>query len=176
MKKYIFLLLLFLTHFTLFAQNRNFFKLYVTNEKNEVMLIKFDGEWEIPGANYKSSQTISQFLDTMANDHGISIGGKKLRGMITFHHEIRDNPTITLYYSAKYKSGTLNTPNWGQEVKWFSFEEACKIIPYGEMVEIMKKINTNKKTLWGGAIIISYDKETSKRKGYKILEDFYKLN
>lgn len=176
MKKFNLMLLFVLIQIALFAQNRNFFKLYVTNEKNEVMLIKFDGEWEIPGASYKSSKTISQFLDTMANDHGITIEEKKLRGQITFHHEIRDSPTIMLYYTAKYKSGMVKTPNWGQEVKWFSLDEACKIIPYGEMVEIMKKINKDKKTLWGGAFIITYDKEKNMRKGYKILEDFYMLN
>jgi hypothetical protein len=180
MKKNALILLFILTQLTLFGQtrndNRNFFKLYITNNKNEVMLIKFDGEWEIPGASYKSTQTISQFLDTMANDHGITIEEKKLRGQITFHHEIRENPTVMLYYTAKFKSGTLKTPTWGQDVKWFSIDKAYELIPYGEMVEIMKKINKNRKILWGGALKITYDKETKKRKGYEKLEEFYKLN
>ncbi len=175
MKKYNLILLFVFIQITLLAQNRNFFKLYVTNEKNEVMLIKFDGEWELPGASYESNQTISQFLDTMANDHGITIEEKKLRGQITFHHEVRDNPTIMLYYTAKYKSGTLKTPDWGQDVKWFSLDEAFNIIPYREMVEIMKRINKDKKTLWGGAIKITYD-TANLRKGYEIVEAFYKLN
>jgi hypothetical protein len=156
--------------------NRNFFKLYITNDKSEIMLIKFDDSWEIPGAGYKGTQTISQFLDTIANDHGITIKDKKLRGQITFHHEIRDNPTIMLYYTAKYQNGNLKTPEWGQEVKWFSLKEAYKIIPFPEMIDIIKKINEDKKTVWGGALKITYDKESNKRKGFEKIEEYYKLN
>lgn len=156
--------------------NKNFFKLFVTNDKNEVMLIKYGGEWEIPGASYGINESISAFLDTMAMQHGITIRDKKLAAQITFHHEIRDNPTIMLYYTASYKSGALAKPEWGDEVKWVPLKEAYSIIPYPEMVYIMKQFKPKMHDVWGGAFKITYDKETNKRIGYEVMEDLYRLN
>lgn len=156
--------------------NRNFFKLYVLNDKKEVMLIKFQGEWEIPGAAYAASSPISVFLDTIGMQHGITIDSKHLAAQITFHHQTRENPVIMLYYTARYKEGTLKTPGWGEEMKWVPLAEAYHMIPYPEMVAIMKKIDESKGTVWGGAITITYDMETKKRTGYQVMEDFYKLN
>lgn len=178
--RFIFLVFLLALSSLSFAQerkdNRNFFKLYVINDKKEVLLIKFQEAWEIPGAAYKIPQTIAQFLDTIAQHHGITITDKKLRGQITFHHEIREEPTIMLYYTAKYQSGELNTPKWGQDLKWVPLEQAYQLIPFPEMVEIMKKMNEDKKTVWGAALKITYDKDTKRRKGFEVLENFYKLN
>lgn len=174
----IILLLTFCGHFANAQrkENRNFFKLFVLNDKQEVLLIKFQGEWEIPGASYNLNVPISAFLDTIAMQHGISIKNKKFSAQITFHHETRENPTIMLYYLARYSSGNLVVPTWGEEVKWMDLNEAYKLIPYPEMVKIMKQIDLKGNTVWGGAVKITYDKTTQKRMGYEVIEDFYKLN
>jgi len=52
MRQQLILILTFITC-SLFGQdkkdNYSFFKLYVTNEKDEVLLVKWDGQWEIAG-------------------------------------------------------------------------------------------------------------------------------
>ncbi len=74
------------------------------------------------------------------------------------------------------QAGALKVPAWGQDVKWVSLSEAYKLIPYTEMVAIMKKLNPGKHIVWGGALRITYDKETKKQTGYQVIEDFYQLN
>lgn len=157
-----------------FGQNKgnsHFFKLLVQNEKKEILLINFDGSWEIPGSRYADNSTIPVFLDSMAIDHGIKIKDPKLAALVTFHHEVRDYPTMMFYYRAHYVSGELTTPSWGQDVKWFSLDDAYKAIPYQEMNYILKSI-INQDTFLEGALTIEYDKKTSKRTGtFKIIDD-----
>jgi len=157
-----------------FGQNKgnsHFFKLLVQNDNQEILLINFDGSWEIPGSRYSDNSTIPVFLDSMAKDHGIEIEDSKLAALITFHHEVRDYPTMMFYYRTQYVSGDLSTPSWGQDVKWFSIENACKVIPYKEMSYIIKSI-VNQDSFVEGAFIVEYDKNTFKRTGnFRIIDD-----
>jgi ADP-ribose pyrophosphatase YjhB (NUDIX family) len=170
----LFWVLIVATTSSLFGQNNgnsHFFKLLVFNDNQKILLIKFDGSWEIPGARYNTNTTIPVFIDKMAKDHGISIENSKLAAFVTFHHEIRDYPTMMFYYRAQYISGDLSTPSWGQEVKWFSLDDAYKIIPYQEMNYIIKSIIAEKELLTG-ALRIEYDEKTSQRTGqFDILDD-----
>ena len=128
----------FLTSFLIFPLillgqnngNSHFFKLLVQNNNQEILLINFDGNWEIPGSRYSDNSTIPVFLDAMAKDHGIEIEHSNLAALITFHHEVRDRPTMMFYYRTQYVSGDLYTPSWGQDLKWFSLENAYELIPY----------------------------------------------
>ena len=152
--------------------NSHFFKLLVFNKSQEVLLIKFDGSWEIPGARYDTNTTIPEFIAGMAKDHGIAIKNLKLAALATFHHEVRDYPTMMFYYRATHFSGNLKNPSWGQEVKWFSLDDAYKLIPYQEMNYIIKTIVSEKRILTGAFKII-YDKNTLMRTGqFQIMEDF----
>lgn len=160
--------------FPLFCQNKgnsHFFKLMVFNENQEILLINFDGSWEIPGARYSDNSTIPNFINSMSKDHGIEIKNSELAALVTFHHEIRDFPTMMFYYRAQYLSGNLSTPPWGQDVKWFLIEDAYKVIPYQEMNYIMKSIISENSFLTG-AFIIEYDKNTSQRTGtFKVIDE-----
>jgi len=171
------LFFLLFTPFVLFSQNKgnsHFFKLLVFNQNQEILLIKFDGSWEIPGSRYSDNSTIPVFLDSMGDDHGIKINKSKLSALVTFHHEIRKYPTMMFYYSAQYVSGDLSTPSWGQDVKWFSIKKAYELIPYQEMNYIIKSI-ISENSLLTGALIIEYDKASSKRTGsFRIIDDLKK--
>jgi hypothetical protein len=74
MKLRLILVLTFITY-SLFGQekkdNYSFFKLYVTNDKDEVLLVKWDGQWEIAGSKYNESLSIKDFLNKMASDMGV---------------------------------------------------------------------------------------------------------
>lgn len=81
---------------------------------------------------------------------------------------------MMFYYRAQYLSGNLVTPSWGQDVKWFSIEDAYKLIPYQEMNYIIKSI-ISEKIFLTGALTIEYDKKTSKRTGeFQIIDDLKK--
>jgi len=177
-KKFFFILalLIALGSLSLCAQNAgnpHFFKLIIQNKKKEILLIKYEGAWEIPGARYKKDETITSCLNQMASDHGVSIKKSKLRALVTFHHEVRTNPTIMFYYKVDYEKGELEVPKWGEDVKWFSKEEAYKVIPFPEMNYIIQKVESKKCGLLEGAFKITYDKETKQRKGFEIIEDLH---
>lgn len=171
------LLIVFLFPLILCSQNKgnsHFFKLMVFNEKQEIMLINFDGAWEVPGARYSENSTIPVFIDSMSKKHGIKVKNTELAALVTFHHKVREYPTMMFYYRAQYLSGNLVTPSWGQDVKWFSIEDAYKLIPYQEMNYIIKSI-ISEKIFLTGALTIEYDKKTSKRTGeFQIIDDLKK--
>lgn len=172
MKRYLFLFsFLFLYSANLSAQqdNYSFIKLMVFNNEHKVMLVKWNGEWEIPGMRYNKPVTLTKFIDTLATEHGITVQNKKLNGFFTFEYENRPTLTIMQYYTAQYKSGKLIVPESCEEIKWFTIDEALAIIPYKEMKLIISKIATQPNILWGAAI----------KKGNNVpvefTEEFYEL-
>ena len=172
-----FTLLVLFFPMTLLGQNKgnpHFFKLLAFNQNQEILLINFDGSWEIPGSRYDENSTIPKFIDSMAEDHGIKVNGTKLSALVTFHHETRKLPTMMFYYRSNYESGELVTPSWGKDVRWFSLEEAYKVIPYQEMNYIIKSIVSENRLLTG-ALIIEYDKQTYRRTGsFRIIDPLKK--
>ncbi len=156
------------------VDNYSFFKLFVTNEKNEVMLVKWKDAWEIPGKRYKGSKTVNEFVDLMASNHGIGVDKVKLNALITFHYNTRPNPTLMQYYTAKYSSGDLQIPLGCSDIKWVKLEEAYKLIPYTEMVNIMQHIKNDETVLWGAAYDV-IKKSTTTPRSSTLREDFYKL-
>ncbi|MEM6298678.1 MAG: hypothetical protein AAF740_08335 [Bacteroidota bacterium] len=153
--------------------NPHFFKLLVTNEADQVLLIEWDGAWELPGARYTTLQSLSVFLDTMAATRGITVDDKRLNALVTFHHDIRELPTMMFYFTASYSSGELQAPPWEESIGWVSWEEAYQRIPYPEMVYLMKAIRKQPDKLLGGAFRIVYEWE--KRTDFEILEPLYPL-
>ncbi|MBC8110732.1 MAG: NUDIX hydrolase [Verrucomicrobia bacterium] len=155
--------------------NYTFFKLYVSNEKGEILMVKWKGTWEVPGERYNDSLSIVHFLDKMATDCGIKVHPKQLSGLFTQYFQGRSNPTIFHWYSVKYISGTLKIPEDCEEIKWFSLGEAIRTTPYPVAKLIMKKIRANPGKVYGGAYQVNYN-ENPPAGTYKILEDFYLLN
>jgi len=172
------ILLLTLITCSLFGQekkdNYSFFKLYVTNDKDEVLLVKWDGQWEIAGNRYNESYSINQFLNKIAADMGVKIVDPKLCGMFTQKWQGNNPPTIMQYYKAKYSGGALKVPSDCTEIKWFSFDEAIKTIPYEVMTSMMKQIKKNPGKIIGAAF--ERYKDASNATKYKTLEDFYIMN
>ena len=107
--------------------NYSFFKLYVTNEKGQVLLVKWEGQWEIAGGKYNESMSIREFLNKMATDMGIMIEEPKLCVIFTQKWQGNNPPTIMHYYKAKYSEGDLKVPSDCTDIKWFNFDDAIKI-------------------------------------------------
>jgi len=156
------------------VDNYSFFKLFVTNTKNEVMLVKWKDAWEIPGKRYRGSKTVKEFVGLMASNHGLMVDDIKLNALITFHYNTKPNPTLMQYYTAKYVSGDLRLPFGSSEVKWVKLEDAYKWIPYAEMVNIMQHIESEPSVLWGAAYDV-VKKSTTMPRSSILREDFCKL-
>jgi len=156
------------------VDNYSFMKLYVTNDKGEVLLLGSKDSWEITGARYNDTLSIHDFVNWMAQRMGIKIINIRLRGLLTFHYTYRTNPTLMHYYTADYKCGDLVLPDGCDEIKWVKKNETPKLIPFEEMNMIIQKIN-DCDYLFGGSFGITKDSITQKRYS-KVIEPFYRLN
>jgi hypothetical protein len=174
-KPFLLICIFALTHISAFSQNEpdnySFFKAFVTNDKKQILLVKWEGEWEIAGERYNQNFSISAFLDKMGSDMGIKLANKKLRGLFTFHYPNRPNPTLMHYYQATYASGTLRTPPDCSEIKWFSLKDALQVIPYPAMKMIAEAITGKPEAVFGGAF-----KPSSDQRQVEVLEKMYELN
>ncbi|WP_435255361.1 hypothetical protein [Tenacibaculum sp. A30] len=182
-KKILFLLILFHLTSKSFSQvkdmpNYSFFKLVVTKlntDKNEVLLVKWNDKWEVPGLKYNSKSSIKEFIAKMANDMGIRMyKEERLRGIFTIHYENRPKPTLMNYYSLDFVEGDITPPPSCSQIKWFSIDEALKLISYQDMVEILKQLYEDKNSVFGGAIK-KYKEAKSKEKKIEFTEPLYKL-
>jgi len=160
-----------------YAQQKNFsyFKLCVTNEKNEILLVKYKGIWELAGKKYVDPRTISEFTSFMAEELGVTFKELRLRGLFTFYYNKATNPILFNYYSAKYKSGKLTVPPGCTDIAWFSLEGALKIIPFETMRLILDKMFEQESYVWGASMRI-YKKAGSIDNKVTLEEEFYPLS
>ena len=174
--KFTILLLFSLT--TLVAQekqdNYSFLKLYVTNENNEVLLVKWNGAWEIAGGRYNEPLSVQEFLDKMASDMGIQINEVKLCGLYTQRWKESPYLTIMQYYQTKYEGGDLKVPSDCTDIKWFSYDEALEVIPYQNMTTMMREIKKNPGKVIGAAFERYKDENNNTQ--YITLENFHVMN
>ena len=172
------IIFLSLVTFSLIAQDRpdnySFIKLYVTNDQGEVLLVKWENEWELAGDRYNQPLTIRQFLDSMSVDMGVTIKNSRLCGLYT--QRWRDTPYLTLmhYYQADYSGGDLQVPPDCTDIRWFSYEEALEAIPYQNMTTIMRKIREHPGKIMGAAFERYQDENN--RTQYITLEDWHVMN
>lgn len=76
-----------------------------------------------------------------------------------------------MYYSSVVKTNGESQRN----IKWMPIKEALDIIPYQEMVEIVKHVSDHPNETFGGAMRIIYNQ--NQRTGeFKWIEPFYSLN
>ncbi|SEE37215.1 hypothetical protein SAMN04487765_2318 [Tenacibaculum sp. MAR_2010_89] len=178
--KIILLIVLFLISAKIVGQsevvstNYSFFKLIITNNKKEILLVKWGDSWEIQGRKYKGNYSLYKFIERMGDGVGAKIKKIKLRGLFTFHYKGRVKPTLMHYYQASYKSGDLKIPKSCSDIRWFSLVDAMKVIEYSDMKAIMKQLKGNDK-VWGGALEITTKSENNERM-FKKIDDFYELN
>ena len=122
----------------------------VTNDKEEVLLIKNPRKgWEYPGGIIELGETVPQGLireikeETgvdveIINIVGIYSNTKKKKG----YNGVEEVPTIvTIDFLCKYISGDLRTSDESIEVRWFSKEEALKIIKPKQRLRFERALN-----------------------------------
>lgn len=179
MKKLITLTLLILFQFMAYSQQipavQNRFKLFIVNNQNEFLLVKWKGSWELPGAAYGDStvvKPINAFLDQMAEEFGISIKEKKLTGVFSYYLNERQYPMIFTYYKARLDKKIPNRVNSPENIKWFPIAEGLKAIAYPNSAAILRKMLDRPDTIWGGAFRLY----TAQGWKYETIENFYPVN
>lgn len=78
------------------------------------------------------------------------------------------------YYKAKYAGGDLKVPADCTEIKWFSFDDAIKTIPYPVMTSMMNEIKKNPGKVIGAAFERYKDDKNVTQ--YITLENYYIMN
>jgi len=169
-------LIVFFLSFQMTAQQKNFsyFKLCVTNKKNEILLVKYNGIWELAGKKYVDARSIKEFTVFMAEELGVEFKDFRLRGLFTFYYNKGKHPILFNYFSAKYKSGELKVPPGCTDIKWFSLKEALKVIPFKTMTLILEKMFKKKRYTWGASMRIFKEQNSTINKVF-MEEDFYPL-
>ena len=155
--------------------NYSFFKLLVTNERNELLLVKWENEWEVMGERYNKGVSVLHYVYTLATSMGIKVKEVKLAALFTQRPVTRINPTLFHYYTASYVSGSIHPPTDCQAIRWFSHEEAMRVIPYEIMKSVIGAIRDNKGKVLGASFETSVDPQTGKTM-VNVRENFYPLN
>ena len=173
---YSMLLLVFSLNF-LNAQEKNFsyFKLGVTNDQGELLLVKYKGIWELPGKKYIDPRTIREFTGFMAEELGVQFVDLNLGGLFTFYYNDATNPILFHYYLAKYESGDLEVPPGCTDIAWFNLQEALEIIPFKSMTLILEKLFEERGRSWGGALHIVKSGE-HQIDSVNLKEEFYPIS
>jgi len=157
------------------TDNYTYIKLFITNAEGKILLLKWDNDWEVPGARYNAPYTISRFIDTLCHEDGINVTNVKLSGMYTVESEGQKKYAIMQYYSGTTTSTSQRVPAGCADIRWFTIDEALKLIPFEDMKMMVKKISEDRQAVWGAAIYKYKDKNT-RLPVIEWREPFYKLN
>ena len=155
-------------------ENYSFMKLLIENDKEEILLVKWDGEWELPGDKFNEAKSISIFLEGIAETVGVGIEDHKLFGLYTQKWRGVNYLTLMHYYKADYVTGDLKIPSDCTDVRWFSKSDALQKIPYDNMKFMIKWLDDNP----GKIASTSFErfKDANKKTVYFQKEEWHSLN
>ncbi len=122
----------------------------VKNNKEEILLVKNPRKgWEFPGGIVEEGETVPEALIReikeeagvdveIINIVGIYSNTKKKKG----YNGVKEIPTIVnIDFICKYKGGELRTSDESLEVKWFTKEEALKIVNLKQQFRFKNLLN-----------------------------------
>lgn len=155
-------------------ENYSFMKLLVENDKNEILLVKWEGEWELPGAKFNEPSSVKKFLQKMAGTLGVEVENHQLFGLYTQRWKGLNYLTLMHYYKASYVSGELKVPDDCTDIGWFSLEEALGKIPYENMRSMIKWRAKNPGKVASAAFERYKDENNATQ--FVTLEDWHSLN
>ena len=156
------------------ATNRNYFKLCILNEKNEVLLVEHNNNWELIGGEYNTADTLRGYVKTLAMTSNVEVTDIRLRGLFSVYFNSMAKPFVYHYYSARYQSGNIKIPDGCTGAKWVDVVEARQIIAYEEMLWMYEYIRESDH-LRGGSYRILKDTVAGTRK-VEVIDAFHDLN
>lgn len=156
------------------APNRNYYKICILNERDEVLLVEHNNTWELIGGEYNTPNTLVEYVETLALSANVKVKDIRLRGLFSVFFNQMEKPFVYHYYSARYESGEVRIPEGCTGAKWVGITEAKRIMRYQEMFWMVDYI-LKSDHLRGGAYRIIKDKDKGTRK-VEFIEDYYDLN
>lgn len=177
MKKIISVAILICITMTLSSQpkvNSTYLKLFVINENNDLLMVRYKGIWEPIGGTYASKLPIVDYVREKVEVCNVECGDIRLRGLFSVYYGKTSLPYAYHYYTIEYKGGDIIPPSDCDSVAWFSADQVMDKIEFKDMGRVFNKIQGND-DLWSGSWYILKNAETNERKiEYK--QDFFKLN
>jgi hypothetical protein len=150
-------------------------KLCLENDKQEILLVQYKGIWELAGKSFDTPRSIREQVAFMAQEMGVSVTDIRLRGLFSIYHNAGPMPILFHYYSARYASGPLTVPPGCTDIRWFSRQEALKVIPFKVMTQILAQLFSQETYLWGGSLHVN-NGATFEVNDVSLKEPFYRLN
>jgi len=109
----------------------------IINDKNEILLVKNPRKgWEYPGGIVEPGETVPQgLIREIKEETGVDVEIINIVGIYSNtkmkkgYNGVEEIPTIVnIDFICKYIPGDLTTSDESAEVKWYSKEEALKIV------------------------------------------------
>jgi len=130
----------------------SFIKLYIKNPAGQILLGKWQGEWELPGLPWERNKSIAAEVTAIAEEHGLILETFRLGALITRHWNTKPEPLLMHYYECLVKESSFQLPNDGTtEMAWFSAKDAQDVIPFMFMKQIMQGIDQHPEQVMAGA-------------------------
>ncbi len=156
------------------TSNRNYFKVLILNEKDEVLLVEFKEIWEFIGGTYNTSSSLEEYVQKLAGTANITVTDIRLRGLFSIYWNDGEKPDVQHYYTARYTSGDMQSPGDCTGAVWADLNKSRELIAYKDMLWMYETV-LESETLWGGTYRIVKDREKGTRE-VEHLVDYFKLN
>ena len=147
-------------------------RLLVCNDNDELLVVKYNGRWNVPALRYNQRESINQALYNLAKDMGIVITAPKVGGIFSFTYGFNDRAALRMFYVTTYKSGTIKTKLKWDAIKWIHKDDFMRMKDEDVYSLMAAKVVEDTSTLWGGAFFLFRENEKLK---YSITEDFYPI-
>ena len=155
--------------------NATYFKVFVLNEQNQLLMVNFKGSWEPIGGTYASELTIEDAVKELVGKSRVQCGEIRLRGLFSVYYSNKGGlPYAYHYYTVRHTGGEVIPPSDCEDAAWFSPEEVMDKIAFKDMGRVFEQIQGNDH-LWSGSWIITKNRETKERT-IEIKKDFFILN
>lgn len=146
----------------------------IFNEEGKVLLVKNPRKgWEYPGGMVEQGETVAQgLIREIKEESGVDVEIVNLVGVYSNtkkkkgYNGVKEIPTIvTIDFICKYIGGKLTTSEESLEVKWFSIEEALKIINQKQIYRFKNALEY-KKHLYLSGYEVNSDNELEVKEEY----------
>ena len=115
---------------------------FVTNDKDEVLLVKGRHGWGFPGGQVENGESLPQALiREIQEESGVTVEVLNIVGIYSNtstregYNGVKEIPTlVNIDFICKYVSGDLRTSEETSDVGWFTKEEALRRITYPKIL------------------------------------------
>lgn len=190
MKKLLSVFMIFMCGFILNAQsvpakekdNYTVQYLIVSNQKNEVLLMKNKLGWHTPAIRSNRAQSIKESLDSLAENIGIKIKDIRLSGLYVHKFEgLDDHPEISFrsHYTSQLNDEKdyqkiRTSSNADIEYHWVNKDDVQSLLHFDFLRAQTLPILESPSKVWGGTFLIIW--KDDELQGSKIIEPIHILS